>query len=384
MAQVRVVRKSPPPIPGTATQTNSKQSEIMRLAQTLNEVSVDLSKQENEVENPKTLQEQYPNRVLFNKYQEDEVEKYIKSKRGQMNDISSNAVNAEFCSTAMGIVLAFLTGGLFLPFLLYHLLHGDKEVKKVKSGYNYLYASEDLNATENLTEEDKQHFYDHPMDYKVGLNRYEEFKPESENLVYIGDWGYKSKNPRFAKDEGRDLWWNKPYWDIVAKQHKIYTEHGEKSYKYNALRYYQRKILFERGEVPIEEVEYWEIRCKEIFDCWADHESHMDPGSFMCKYYWRERRDGLLPPEVLLESYHRCLDKYNKDISKLIKENVENLLINKFREPYNGFHWESDLSREESDTRINLEDAIYYKMHLDLYKNYFKELTGEEFPEEEA
>lgn len=381
MAKAKIVRKNPPPIPDTAGQTGIKQSKVMQLARTSSDISVEYSTLENEEKGVKTLQEQYPNRVLFNKYGEDSVEKYIKYKREQMHDISSNAVNAEFCSTAMGIVLAFLTGGLFLPFLLYHLLHGDREVKKIQSGYNYLYASEDMNAAENLTEKDKKHFYDHPMDYKVGLNRYEEFKPESENLIAIGDWGYKSKNPRFAKDEGRDLWWNKPYWDIVAKQHKLYTEHGEKSYRYNALRHYQRKILFERGEVPIEEVEYWQTRCKEIFDCWADHESHMDVGSFMWRYYWRETRDGLLPPEVVLESYHNCLDRYNKDISKLTKENVENLLINKFREPYNGFHWESDLSREESDTRINLEGAIYYKMHLDLYKNYFKELTGEDFPE---
>lgn len=385
MAQIKIVRKSPPPIPGTVVQEEDKQSEKMRLAQTLSEVSVERSKQENEVEKPKTLQEQYPNRVLFNKYGEDHVEYYIRWKKQEMRDVSSNSVNAEFCSTAMGIVLAFLTGGLFLPFLFYHLLHGDKEVKKVQSGYNYLFANEEMNAAENLTEEDKQHFYDHPMDFKVGLNRYEEFKPESERLSSLGDWGYKSKNPRFAKDEGRDLWWNKPYWDIVAKQHKQYTEHGEKTYVYNALRYYQRKILFERGEVPIEEVEYWETRCKEIFDCWIDHEVHMDPGSFMFKYFWMKRNnDDLIDPEIILYEYRLVLVRYKKYLSKFTKEQAADLLVHKMKEPDNsGWYWEKDLTREEQDVRAYLSNSIQTKMTLDLYKDYFKELTGEELPEEE-
>ena len=386
MAQVKIVRKSPPPIPGTVVQAENKQSEMMRLAQTLSQVSVEHSKQENEVEKPKTLQEQYPNHVLFDTRGEDEIEKHMRWKEQEMKRGSSNAVNAEFCSTAMGIVLAFLTGGLFLPFLLYHLLHGDREVKKVQSRYDYLWGNPELNAAENLTEEDKQYFYDHPMAYKVGLNQYKIFEPEEQLIQYTGVWGYKSKNPRFAKDEDRDLWWNKPYWDIIEEQHEKYVKFD--AYHYNkyediVTRYYQRKILFERGEVPKGEVEYWENRRKEVFDYWVDCEIHFDPGSFMYKFYGRQRNeDGFLDPKVVLESYHNTLNHYNKYVSRITKDQVVDLLCNKMAEP-DGFSWRKKLTREEDNVRCNLQNVISDKKHLDLYKNYFKELTGEEFPEEE-
>lgn len=177
----------------------------------------------------------------------DSVDYEIEFRKQDMVDRKSNATNAEIADTLMYVVLAFMTGGLFIPFLIYHLYHHSRKTREISNETPYLIEGVDeLNRNENLLGEDKQYFFEHPMSYKVGYHQYAEFEPETKNMNAMITLNYKSRNPRFKYGEHKDEWYNKPYWDIVEKQRKEFVRCQDMGSV--ALRYKRAQLLDQQGK----------------------------------------------------------------------------------------------------------------------------------------
>lgn len=202
----------------------------------------------------------------------DSIDHQIKASKIEVEKASSNAVNSEICNTLMLIVLFFCSGGLLLPFIIYHFAKGSREVKEINHRHPYLNPSiSDINDAHNLTDEDKAHFYDHPFDYKIGENKYEVFSPEFDNQRAMECWDFVSRNPRFKNDLGKDEWYNKPYWDIVNSRRERFLDFMWYKYPEFSCKLKQQEMMLKKGVATKKDVEELKARTDELKEIWEQH-----------------------------------------------------------------------------------------------------------------
>lgn len=157
---------------------------------------------------------------------------------------------------AMFALVAFITrGGIFILYCAYHIMTGHQELEE---NHRNRPSTKDelaeLNKPENLTEEDKQYFYEHPFAYKDKNGKYVECEevewserlilfhnlfdlPRTGNYsrgIYWNGFGKDVNNPRFKFSYGYYDWWNKPYWEWV--------ENDEINYLLKKKQYLEEKI----------------------------------------------------------------------------------------------------------------------------------------------
>ena len=292
----------------------------------------------------------------------DNIDCYIEQKSKIVERQKANSVDGEIWDTIMFAGLAFLTGGLFLPFLIYHLGKGSRNVKEIKGQFPYLWDTiGTINDPENLTEEDKKHFYENPFDYKVGENEYKVFDPEFNNKDEFGKWGFISRNPRFKNGDGKDLWWNKPYWDFVKERHESFLD-GEK-FRLPSYRCYlkRQKIRFEKGEVDQDAVDRAQAMVDEITPYWEKQELRC----FMTPHKRNSRnKDNFWNEEIIIDNYCRLSDSLNECLEKLDPEMEYERYDGKFYGYVRSFDnsWLTHIEEKE--------------MELEFYNKYYKELTG--------
>lgn len=295
-------------------------------------------------------------------HKEDRIDWYIERNRQTVERQKANSVDGEIWDTIMFIGLAFLTGGLFLPFLIYHLGKGSRNVKEIKGQFPYLWDSiGTINAPENLTEEDKKHFYENPMDYKVGENRYEKFLPEVERKDDIGKWGFVPRNPRFKNGDGEDLWWNKPYWDFVKERHESFVE--GKTWEYACYRCYlkRQQILFKKGRATQEDVDCAQAMVNEIAPYWEKEQLHilMNPHKRLSR-----NENDFYDEERVISWYCDAEKSYNN--FKITRDPESPF------DCYDGKFYGCAESFRTSSLKLMEEKQI----DMEFYNKYYKQLTG--------
>ena len=145
---------------------------------------------------------------------------------------------------AMFALVAFITrGGIFILYCAYHIMTGHQELEENHRNRS-LTQDElvDLNKPENLTEEDKQYFYEHPFTYKGKNGKYVECEEvewtrhliipscsfdlprtdDNRRGMYWNQFGMDLYNPRFKSSYGYYDWWNKPYWERIESDEIAY------------------------------------------------------------------------------------------------------------------------------------------------------------------
>ena len=157
---------------------------------------------------------------------------------------------------AMFALAAFITrGGIFILYCAYHIMTGHQELE---DNHRNRPLTQDelveLNRAENLTEEDKQYFYEHPFTYKGKDGKYVHCEEVewSEHLILfhnlfdlprVNDYSHgiywngfckDVNNPRFKVSYGYYDWWNKPYWEWI--------ENDEIDYLLKKKQYLEKKI----------------------------------------------------------------------------------------------------------------------------------------------
>lgn len=145
---------------------------------------------------------------------------------------------------AMFALVAFITrGGIFILYCAYHIMKGHQELEENHRN-RPLTKDElaELNKPENLTEEDKQYFYEHPFAYKDKNGKYVECDEvewtrhliipscsfdlprtdDNRRGMYWNQFGMDLYNPRFKSSYGYYDWWNKPYWERIESDEIAY------------------------------------------------------------------------------------------------------------------------------------------------------------------
>lgn len=145
---------------------------------------------------------------------------------------------------AMFALVAFITrGGIFILYCAYHIMTGHQELEENHRNKSLTQDElAELNKPENLTEEDKQYFYEHPFAYKDKNGKYKERKeiewtrhliipswslelPKIDDYgkgIYWNGFGMDLYNPRFKLSYGYYDWWNKPYWEKIENDEIAY------------------------------------------------------------------------------------------------------------------------------------------------------------------